>query len=242
MIKLSASSIGTYEKCPKKYHYHYIEKPDIPKQDWSHLEFGKCLHRALELFHLDLMKNIKSPDEYSLAMRLSFIEALKEFDVELLKPELPTAKNILQKYLDTIHQNGLPKVVSVELPFQFKIQGLELKGFIDRIDQIGTGKYKVVDYKTNKNPKYLNNFQLLLYALAVKNHFPDAEEIMGSYVLLKHDCKTMDWVFKKQDIKNTIDKILKVGKDIETDTLWEKKPSALCNWCDYKDICQNSWV
>jgi RecB family exonuclease len=234
--------MGTYDKCPKKYHYHYIEKPEIPKQDWSHLEFGKCLHRALELFHLKLMSEVVSPHEYSVVMRNSFIKALSEFDKELLKPELPAAKDILQKYLDNMYRDGLPNVVSVELPFNFDFHGVHLKGFIDRIDKVGEGKYKVVDYKTNKNPKYLNNFQLLLYAIAIKNHFPDAKEIAGAYVLLRHDCKTMDWVFKESDIKKTTDKILEIGNDIETNVIWEKKPSALCNWCDYKNICQNSWV
>ena len=50
-IKLSVSSIKTYEDCPKKYWYGYIEKPPIEKKPWVHLEFGSCLHLALEKFH-----------------------------------------------------------------------------------------------------------------------------------------------------------------------------------------------
>lgn len=241
MIKLSASSIGTYEKCPKKYHYQYIEKPPVPEQDWSHLEFGKCAHRVLELFHKDLCENVRNPSEYPDVMKLSFKDAIKEFDMDILKPEMPALKLVLQSYLDKINKAGLPQVIANELNFDFKIGEYTVRGFIDRIDKIADGHYKVVDYKTNKNPKYLSNFQLLLYALAIKEIYPDANKIDGAYVLLKHDCDTLEFEFSEKDYQETIDKVIRVGLSIDTSTEWEKRPSILCNWCDYQSLCQNSW-
>lgn len=100
----------------------------------------------------------------------------------------------------------------------------------------------MVDYKTNKNPKYLTNFQLLLYALAIKEKFPDAKLIHGSYILLKHGSKTMDWTFTEKDYQKTLKLIKDVGVSISTDKIWEKKPSVLCNWCDFQSICQDNWA
>lgn len=242
MIKLSASSIGTYEKCPKQYHYRYIEKPDIPPKDWSFLEFGKCAHRVLELFHEDLMSNFREPDEYRLVMRKSFKQALKEFDFNILKDELPELQEVIQDYLNVIKEHGLPPVISNEMSFNFKIGEYTVRGFIDRIDKLGPGEYHVVDYKTNKNPKYLTNFQLILYALAIKEKFPDAKLIHGSYVLLKHKSRTKDWTFTEEDYQKAVDKIIKTGHSIDTNDFWEKKPGILCNWCDYKSICQDNWT
>lgn len=242
MIKLSASSIGTYEKCPKKYHYHYIEKPDVPKQDWTHLEFGKCAHRVLELFHEHLLKNIREPHEYALVMRESFIQGLSEFNLEILKDDLPELKATLKYYLDNILKNGLPHVLYNEMSFDFKIGEYQVRGFIDRIDKVSDTEYKVVDYKTNKNPKYLTNFQLLLYALAIKERMPEVKKLTGSYVLLKHKCKTLDYDFTELDYQETVDKVMEIGHSIDTSLEWIKKPSALCNWCDYQNICQGDWV
>lgn len=242
MIKLSASSIGTYEKCPKKYHYHYIEKPDVPKQDWSHLEFGKCAHRVLELFHNDLMENVRETKAYAGIMRDAFKKGLKEFDLNILKDELPELKQVLQHYLNSILKDGLPHVVANELNFEFQIEGNLIRGFIDRIDKITPEHYRVVDYKTNKNPKYLTNFQLLLYALAIKEKFPEVKKISGSYVLLKKDATTIDYDFTEKDYLETIEKIKTIGHSIDTSTEWEKKPSILCNWCDYQGICQGDWL
>lgn len=242
MIKLSASSMGTFEKCPKKYHYHYIEKPDVPKQDWSHLEFGKCAHRVLELFHGFLIENIREPHEYAGIMRESFIKGLSEFDKELLKDDLPELKITLQSYLNNVLKTGLPQVLYNEKNFDFKVGDYQVRGFIDRIDKISDFEYKVVDYKTNKNPKYLNNFQLLLYALAIKDMWPEVQKITGSYVLLKHQCKTLDYEFSEQDYEKTIERVRKIGHTIDTSITWEKKPSVLCNWCEYQAICQGDWI
>jgi putative RecB family exonuclease len=241
MLKLSASSMGTYEKCPKKYHYQYIEKPDIVKPDWTHLEFGKCAHRALELFHIDIMNNVRTPSDYSNIMRDSFKQAVSEFRMEILKPELPFLKSIIQDYLNLVKTDGLPPVVGVEHSFEFDIGGYIVRGFIDRIDKIGPGEYRVVDYKTNKNPKYLTSFQLLLYGLAMQRIFPDMEKLHGRYILLKHKSITKDWSFTSKDLEDTKNKILAIGESISTDQAWEKKPTMLCDWCDFKSICQDSW-
>jgi putative RecB family exonuclease len=237
MLKLSASSVGTYESCPKKYHYNYIVKPDIEKPEWDHLEFGSCAHRILELFHLKLLDDPVPSSEYHLLMKECFKGGLSEFKMRLLKPNLPYLKEVIQDYLNTIYDFGVPDVVGVETEFTIDIDGYKVRGFIDRVDRLSPGEYRVVDYKTSKNPKYLKDFQLLVYALAIKELFPDAETIHGSYCLLKHKCSTKDYSFTEFDYEKCRKKIKQVGDYISSDTVWIKKPSKLCDWCDYKSIC-----
>lgn len=237
--------MGTFEKCQKKYHYQYIEKPPIQPKDWSFLEFGKCAHKCLENFHNELMTRVVPVSEYNSIMSESVKSALKEFDMNILRPEFPDLKRVLNIYLDKMKQDGLPQVIHNELDFNINVGDYIVRGYIDRIDKVSDGVYKVVDYKTNKNAKYLTPFQLQLYALVIKERFPDATSISGSYVLLKHDCKTLDYEFSDEDIKKTYDKVVSIGRSIDTRDIWEKNPSLLCNWCDYKEICQgngDSWI
>lgn len=242
MIKLSASSIGTFDKCPKQYHYRYIEKPDVPAQDWTHLEFGKLAHRVLELFHEELLNKVVTPEEYPAIMSRSFKSGLCEFNAEYLLDELPDLKEILTVYLNKMIKEGIPQVISNEMSFDTELGNHKIRGYIDRIDLVEPGHYKVVDYKTNKNPKYLTNFQLLLYAIVIRKEFPDAKKISGEYVLLKQNCETIGWDFTDKQIDETTAKILKVGDSIETRDTWEKRPTKLCNWCDFKTICQDAWA
>jgi len=144
----------------------------------------------------------------------------------------------LQNYLTMLKKKGLPPVIDVERSFKFMLGPNLLRGFIDRTDLIEPGHYHVVDYKTNKNPKYLKPFQLLLYGLALRELYPDVEKITGSYLLLKHKSRLKTWEFSERDLQDTRDKILQVGTDITLGEKWEKKPTILCNWCDYQEICQ----
>jgi len=246
MIKLSSSSMSTYEKCPRKYFYQYIEKPKIELPEWSHLETGTVTHRALELFHEFLMKNTLPMEKWHEVMRDSFKTAIKESNergkLELIKDNLADIKDSLQNYLAMIKKEGLPPVIHNELDFNFKIQDFTVRGFMDRIDKYDNGVYHVVDYKTNKNPDYLNSFQLALYALALYEIYDDIKEISGSYVLMKHNSKLKTWEFNDKILEDVRQKVIKIGTDINTETLWAKKPTILCGWCDFRSICQDSWT
>jgi RecB family exonuclease len=48
-MKLSYSSISTYETCPAKYKFQYEEK--LPTTTSPALSFGDALHRTLHRFH-----------------------------------------------------------------------------------------------------------------------------------------------------------------------------------------------
>lgn len=241
-IKLSVSSIKTYEDCPKKYWYGYIEKPPIEKKPWVHLEFGSCLHLALEKFHQFLIDQPLPSSEYPGLMKKCLESAVKDFNQDLLAPEAGQMKSVLQSYLNNLKTEGLPNALWVERPFEITIGNFYLKGFIDRVDLVAPGVYKVVDYKTSKNPAYLEKFQLQVYSMVLKEQLPDVEKITGSYVLLKHDCKTKDWDFSDADLQECREKILKYGNLILSEKVWNKKPSKLCDFCDYKDLCMGSWL
>lgn len=240
-LKLSVSSIGTYEKCPKKYWFSYIEKPPIPKKEWSHLELGSCLHLALEKFHGYLIEQPLPSDQYPPLMKKCLENAVKEFNQEILAPEADDMQKIMQSYLNDIKKNGLPNVLWVEKPFNFELGDYLIRGFMDRVDQVAPGVYNVVDYKTSKNPAYLTKFQLLVYAMILKHELPDLEKVTGNYILLKHDCKTKGWEFSLEDINQCMEDIKNFGDQIISDNLWEKKPSKLCDFCDYKDLCLGNW-
>lgn len=253
MLKLSVSSMDTYEKCPKKYHYRYIEKPDLPQQKWGFTEFGSCAHRVLELFHKKIKEEKIGENQYSILMKECFKTAVKEFDINLLEervwtpngdtPGLVCLRGIMQTYLDKIRAEGTPNVIGIEMPFNFKTdQNTLIRGFIDRVDLVGPGEYRVVDYKTSKNAKYLTDFQLLVYSEALRRRFKDVKIVHGSFIMLKHDCKSYDYTFTMDDLKSCEKNIIKRAGFIDTDSTWVKKPSALCRWCDYKPICQDAWA
>jgi len=255
LLKLSVSSLETFDKCPKKYHYRYIEKPDVDEKKWGHTEFGSCAHKILENFHLAIMKGDVSPEQYSSLMKKSFIDGVKDFDIEILEeptwsPEgdkvgVKYLREIMQNYLDLIRRDGAPNVIGIEMPFNFSLDDKDsfvMRGFIDRVDRVEEGVYRVVDYKTSKDGKYLSGFQLLVYAEALRRKFPDLKKVYGSYMLLKHNCKTIDFEYSLDDIENCRKTLIKKAGLIDNELIWVKKPSALCKFCDYSKLCEGSWA
>lgn len=248
MIKLSVSSMDTYKKCPKQYHFRYIEKPEIEREKHAWTEFGTCAHLILEYFHNEA--NIETPEsEWPKIMKKCFVKAVKEFpytDINQLQstPDgksrmgLEYLKEIIQEYLNVLKKEGMPRVLGNEISYSFNIRNDALvRGYIDRVDIVNDTTLRVVDYKTSKSPKYLKKFQLLVYAVALKERYPHIEKVYGDFVLLKHGCERKSFVFKDFDIEKCYDLINDNVELIETDSTWAQKPSPLCKFCDYRKLC-----
>ena len=252
ILKLSVSSIGSYEKCPKQFWYRYIEKVKVEKAPNIATEFGSLMHLILELFHKDVSENNLSVKDFGKSMTTSVKLALKEFDLALIKQPVWTPSgnvngldymvSLCKEYLQKVKDEGLPNVIGLEEPYEFYHKGVHMRGYIDRVDEVEDGVYKVVDYKTSKNTRYLKDFQILVYASAIKNKYKNVKKILGSFMMMKHGYEEKYVEIDDQRIDDAIKKIEDVAEMIKTDTVWEKKPTFLCNWCDYKDLCQNSWV
>jgi CRISPR/Cas system-associated exonuclease Cas4 (RecB family) len=190
--------------------------------------------------------------EAAAIMKECYTEALKEFDLDILEgytwsPEgdvsgIPYLRKIMQVYLNELKANGIPNVMGVEVPYSFMIGETEVRGFIDRIDLVEPGHYNVVDYKTSKAESYMTNKQLKIYAEAITRMYPDARKVSGEYIMLKLSCKRLSWSFSSQELQDLVKDVEKTSEMIINESKWMKKPSALCNFCDYKSICQDIWL
>lgn len=241
LIKISASSVKTFDQCPKKYWFQYINK--APKKEWPHLVLGNICHKTLEIFHKKYLIKKVSNDKLGSLMKESFVDALKEFQ-NAEKKIIDEAFLLLRDYLESIKKTSMPNVKGVETPFEFEIDtGILIRGFIDRIDDIGCGKIRISDYKTSKNPKYLDSFQLNIYGLWLRKENPNIKNFSGSYILLKHKSITKDYEFNSFDLDKIQKSLISYANKIKTETEWNFSPSPLCDFCDFKQLCdsQKDW-
>lgn len=240
LTKLSHSSMKTFKQCPKKYYYRYIERAKT--KEWRHLLLGNFCHTALELFHKKYMKS-GAPHGLNKIMKSAFQAAKKEYD-SLDNNTLLEAKEMLEDYLKMVKADGMPLVKEVERSFNINLgNDVLIRGFIDRVDIASDKRYHIVDYKTTKNEKYLDQDQLLVYGIWLLEEYPEIDEFKGSYVLLRHDSKYKSYDFNSYDVEKMKKKILECATSINGEEIWPTIPTGLCRYCDYCDICpaQGSW-
>ena len=80
-------------------------------------------------------------------------------------------KDILKRFRE-IHTADFRLPIALERSFYLDIEGIKLRGFIDRVDKLDSGGLSIIDYKTNQElftVDYLeNDLQLTIYQMAAE--------------------------------------------------------------------------
>lgn len=227
IVKNSASSMKTYDQCKRKFYYTYIKK--LPRKEWGHLQLGTLCHSVLEIFH----KDYKKGDDLAPLMSKSFAIARKQSSGKMDDTLLSEAKEILQKYVYKMEEGGMPKnVVGLEKRFSYKIKEFQITGIIDRIDKVGN-KYYIYDYKTSKSTKYMDDFQLSVYALWFFKQFKKQDLVKTGYIMLRHNFDILSFDFTRDNLEPKEEKIIKYCESIKGENTWEASPGPLCRYCDF---------
>jgi len=168
MKPLSYTQISLYQSCPLCYKLQYID--GLEQKERGYFSFGTTMHACAEYFF-----KVKVPPPPSLDELLQFYEQnwLSE-GYESAGEEAnykAYGREILAKFWE-IHSSDFRMPIAVEWMFNIDIEGVKLRGFIDRVDKLDSGGLSIVDYKTDRGlftkGDLEKNLQLTLYQLAVE--------------------------------------------------------------------------
>jgi len=251
MVIYSHSRISTFEQCPLKFKYKYIDKiePEIEKTIEALL--GEVVHLTLEWIYNKVKDEKITPtleqviDYYSENWQKLYNDKIsivkKEFEA---KDYFEKGVNFLLSYYYK-HQPFIDgtiaceKKVFIDLDEETKIQGI-----IDRLVlNPETQEYEIHDYKTaNSMPpreKFENDRQLALYSIAIKEMFGNEKKVCLIWHYLAHNQKVC--------VRKTDEQLAQLKKDtlesikkIESTKTFPHQKTILCNWCEYKSMC-SAW-
>lgn len=234
-LRLSYSSISTYEKCPWQYFLQYVEKLERPRS--PALSFGSSLHGALERFHSGTEK--PDPDLEDL---LGWLEAAWESEGYSDDAEQEAyrqrGRSILTRYYESNRERPVVPV-ALEQRFLLPMDGWDLSGVMDRVDRYPDGSYEIVDYKTNSKLPPLfrlqEDKQLPIYQMA-------AAQVLGirparlTFHYLVPDQRYTTPAYTPEQLERLRARLNEVAVLIQQGD-FEPKPNALCGWCDVKVHC-----
>jgi putative RecB family exonuclease len=146
-----------------------------PKDKW-YFSFGTTMHRCVERFF-----KVSTPPPPSLEELRQFYEQ-NWLSQGYESPEEEArykdyGREILTRFWE-IHSADFRMPVALERSFYIDIDGVKLRGFIDRVDKLDSGGLSIVDYKTSRElftaDDLEGDLQLTIYQLAAERtwHLP----------------------------------------------------------------------
>jgi len=233
-MRLSYSSINTYETCPAKYGYQYEDR--LPTAPSPALSFGDSLHRALHRFHARPVPVAPSLEE--LHEILDAVWVGDGFtDVSEEQAYLDHGHQVLAQYhRENAEDYRIPAAMESQLPID--VEGVQVSGVIDRMDRIPGGGYEIIDYKTNRRlpPRSAieRDLQLSIYHLAAREVWGIDPERLTLYYLLPG--QRMSTTRTSADLDELRRRIVTVAERIEAGR-FEPRQNPLCDWCEFQALC-----
>ena len=254
--KFSFSQLAAYSNCPLQYKFAFILKIPV-STDKASLIFGRVMHNCLYNFLLPTLQEARKyqeslfPDKDAGAQIAAALteKHLLEIYREFWQPDGYADKDEREKY----HQKGEAALKSflqayladkpqetifLEKKFSFKLGGNIIKGTIDRVDRLADGRLEVIDYKTGKSKSRLefkDKRQLILYQIFLEEFLNEKVGQLSFYYL--ESGEKASFVATEKEIEK-----LKSGIIEEIAAIKERNfvptPSPMCEFCDFRNICE----
>ena len=252
MVLYSHSRLSTFEQCPLKFKFRYIDKLESEIKQSIEGFLGNKVHDSLEFIYKESCKGRTVELDELIEFYIHVWNKEYTNEIKVIKEEL-TAEHYFEKgvkfLIDYFTENypfndntiAVEKQIIIDLdkenPGKYKLQG-----YIDRlVHDKEKNIFEIHDYKTGqiKTQEDLDkDRQLALYSLGIRESFPEASDVHLIWHFLDLNKKmssrrTLEELNQlKQDIINLIIKI-------ESTNEFPACPSALCGWCEFKGYCDS---
>jgi RecB family exonuclease len=251
---LNVTDIDSYRKCPMRFYIERVLKLEIEEPPQFEVEarlWGSLAHKVMEQLYRNGYIEIDDID----TRLVQCLEAvLRQFPIDEFWGRV--AKEIFQKLLPGIKEQekalrmqGFAPVM-VEKKLTAEINGLKLKGKIDRIDkQITDHRSQIsdnsneetvvlLDYKTGNVDS--DSLQMPLYALMWKENSPDPVDKVGYYSLKEGK---ITWYPKKGSMEEYLKESLATAEELVgnmRNSIFSPEPlkASECRYCSHSPLCE----
>ena len=244
----SDSRLSMYEECPFKYKLRYR---DNIKRDIEGVEgfLGSRVHETLKKCYDDLRLTRLDTLSDLLAYYNKIWQENWNDSIIIVKADLTQAhyRALGEKMIETYYNRYAPFdqdiTMGTELGLNFPLDDdskYRMRGYIDRLSRTKDGIYEIHDYKTSIHlpgqQDVDNDRQLGLYHIGVQKKWPDIENIRLIWHYIAFDRELVSYR-TPEAISSLIQNTKSLIDEIEAAEDFSPKESALCDWCEYPDLC-----
>ncbi len=251
MSTYSPSRLSTYEQCPRRYRFKYVDK--IPRDEIQTIEAftGGLVHDALERLYTKLRQGTLMTREAVLEYFDSLWNKGWNKEIRIVRDEmLPEqykehGRRCLSLYYARYAPFDQGETLGLEVRVFFPLDEggrYMIEGYIDRLVRNRDGTLEIHDYKTSsgnlpgKN-ELRSDRQVCLYHLGAQREWGNGQPIRAIWHFLALD--------EEVPVELTAEELEEVRRDtinliqtIEADKGFPTTAkTSLCPWCEYQDIC-----
>ncbi|MBR7742283.1 PD-(D/E)XK nuclease family protein [Phycicoccus sp. BSK3Z-2] len=245
---LSPSRAADFKQCPLLFRFRTIDKLEGPPSPAA--ARGTLVHAVLE--HLfDLPADQRTPAAATALLEPRWRALVEE------RPELATmleedaalteegwflaAAGLVEQWFALEDPTRLEPQAR-ELYVETEVEGLTLRGYVDRLDVAPDGAMRVVDYKTGRSPGELFEgkalFQMKFYALVLwrlHGRVPAMLQLvyLGNGEIVRYLPDERDLLAVERNVRAIWDAVVRAARTGD----WRPRTSKLCAWCDFQELC-----
>lgn len=245
----SHSSLETYERCPRKYYYRYVERVPIETESIEAF-LGKQVHEVLErLYRFTAEGLVPSLRRVIDRFHANWEERFDPERVEIVRSGTDAdfyrgnGVRCLENYYRSHYPFDEDETLGLERPIRFRLDeagAYRIRGVIDRVARAPDGTLEVHDFKTSARvpPQSVldTSRQLALYELGLRER--DGERgpvrLVWHYLLpgtVRRSSRSPEALEAlREETARTIDRI-------RAEEEWAPQPSRLCDWCEFRTLC-----
>jgi putative RecB family exonuclease len=246
---LSPSRAADFKNCPLLYRFRCVDRlPEAPSRVATR---GTMVHAVLEaLFDLpaaqrtlDAARGLLPEAWQRVRSEEPAVETLFSDDADDVDfaEWMSSAAVLLGNYFDLEDPARLEPASREEL-IEVVIDGLRLRGYVDRLDVSPAGDIRVVDYKTGSTPREAFEakalFQMKFYALVLwRTRGVVPRQLRLMYLA---DTDTLTYEPDAEELERFERTVVAIWTAIERALQtgdFRPNPGRLCDWCDHKALC-----
>jgi putative RecB family exonuclease len=245
---LSPSRAADFKTCPLLYRFRCIDRlPQRPSRDATR---GTVVHAVLERLYdlpagertLPAAQDLVTPQWDRLRAETPEMDSLfADAETGELQAWLDSARNLVANYFQLEDPTRLEPAAREER-VEVVVDGLRLRGYVDRLDVSPAGDIRVVDYKTGSTPREAFEgkalFQMKFYALVLwRTRGVIPRQLRLIYLA---DTDTLSYSPEAEELERFERTLHAIWAAIDRATelqVFQPNPSRLCDWCDHHAQC-----
>jgi putative RecB family exonuclease len=245
LTTLSPSRAGDFKTCPQLFKFRAVDR--LPEPTSVYQARGTTAHLALQRL-FDHPAVDRSPDLLYNLFREAWTELRGDEEFESLFEDTEAERTwglesmeLLANYFGIEDPTSFDPV-DRELDMLEDLDGIVIRGILDRMDRDEDGRLVITDYKTGSAPpeRYALPafFALKIYALLIRRRSGETpKEIRLLYLngpteyRLGIDDRQLDAMDGQlRALWNAIERAMTSGR-------FPTRPGRLCDWCSFRGIC-----